>query len=120
MHNGKKAEIRAEPAPVQPIRGRTQHNVEPLSCGSSGVASNNFSYVDFLALVCPSAAALNDLLRLPDEFARKHYIKFSTAQSVCMCIPRKRAAPDASGHIPRRHQARIRASVLIPGPYYHS
>jgi len=45
---------------------------------------NNFAYADDFALVCPSAAALNDLLRVCEAFAVEHYVTFSTSKSVCM------------------------------------
>ena len=54
---------------------------------------NNFSYADDLALVAPSATALNDLLRICEHFASEHYIVYSTTKLVCMCIPPKRAPP---------------------------
>ncbi|KAK8371830.1 hypothetical protein O3P69_015708 [Scylla paramamosain] len=93
MHSGMNYRgIRADPAPVQPMRGLTQRNAERsrVGCHVANVAPNNFSCADDLTLVCPSAAALNDLLRICEEFASKHYIKFSTAKSVYMCIPPKR------------------------------
>lgn len=57
-----------------------------LGCHLAGVAANNFSYADDLAIVCPSASALNSLLRICDDFADEHYIVYSTAKSVCMCV----------------------------------
>ena len=58
-----------------------------VGCHIAGKAANNFGYADDLALVAPSAKALNSLLRLCDEFAVRNDIEFSTAKSVCMMIP---------------------------------
>ena len=43
-------------------------NRSRVGCHIAGVAANNFSYADDLALVCPSAAELNDLLQICEEF----------------------------------------------------
>ena len=37
-------------------------NGSVLGCHIAGTPANNFSYADDLAIVCPSAVALNDLL----------------------------------------------------------
>ena len=68
-------------------------NNSHIGCHIAGEPTNNFSYADDLALVSPSATALNDLLRICDNFANDHYIVYSTTKSVCMCIPAKRAPP---------------------------
>ena len=47
---------------------------------------NNFSYADDLALVAPSATALNQLLQTCKSFADDNYIIFSTTKSVCMAV----------------------------------
>ena len=47
---------------------------------------NNLSYADDLVLIAPSAAALNDLLKICDKFAIEHHIIFSGIKSVCMRI----------------------------------
>ncbi len=77
------------------MRGPTQRNAERsrVGCHIANEAPNNFSCADDLTLVYPSAAALNGLQRICEEFASKHYIKFSTAKSAYMCIPLKRAPP---------------------------
>ena len=61
-------------------------NDSRIGCHIANKAVNNFAYADDLAIVCPSASALNDLLRICEDFARHHYIQFSTNKSVCMNI----------------------------------
>ena len=57
-----------------------------VRCHVGDISMNNFSYADDLALIAPSAAALNDLLKICDKFASEHYIIFSNTKSVCMYI----------------------------------
>ena len=57
-----------------------------VGCHVGDIPMNNFSYADDLALIAPSAAALNDLLKICDKFASEHYIIFSNTKSVCMRI----------------------------------
>ena len=57
-----------------------------VGCHIAGTPANNFGYADDLALVAPSAKALNTLLYLCDEFAMKNDIIYSTVKSVCMRI----------------------------------
>ena len=64
-------------------------NGSGLGCHIAGTPANNFSYADDLAIVCPSAVALNDLLRVCEQFARDHYIVYNTTKSVCMCATPK-------------------------------
>ena len=61
-------------------------NESRIGCHIGNKVLNNFAYADDLAIVCPSASGLNDLLRLCEEFARRHYIQFSTSKSVCMNV----------------------------------
>ena len=58
-----------------------------MGCYISEKPVNNFSYADDLALVAPSAAALNNqLLQTCESFAKDNYIIFSTTKSVCMSV----------------------------------
>ena len=57
-----------------------------VGCHIGGLPANNFYYADDLALVCPSAGALNVLLRVCERFATSHFIMYSTAKSVCTCM----------------------------------
>lgn len=52
---------------------------------------NNFSYADDLVLICPSASALNDLLRICEKFGQANYILYNVTKTECMCIPPKNA-----------------------------
>ena len=61
-------------------------NNSGIGCHIAGKISNNFAYADDLAIICPCASALNELLSVCDGFARDHYITFSTSKSVCMCV----------------------------------
>ena len=61
-------------------------NSAKVGCYVSDRPVNNFSYADDLALVAPSATALNLLLETCDSFAKDNYIIFSTTKSVCMSI----------------------------------
>ena len=61
-------------------------NESRIGCHVSNVPVNNFAYADDFALVCPSATALNDMLRVCESFAADHYILFSTTKSVCLNI----------------------------------
>ena len=61
-------------------------NRSGVGCHVAGQIMNNFSYADDMALVCPSATALNELLARCDAFAQEHYIIFSTSKTVCMSI----------------------------------
>ena len=57
-----------------------------VGCHIANKALNNFAYADDLALIAPSAPAMNELLRICDEFAIENYIKFNTSKSVAMLI----------------------------------
>ena len=57
-----------------------------VGCHVGEKPMNNLSYADDLALVAPSTAALNDLLKICDTFAAENYIIFSSTKSVCMRI----------------------------------
>ena len=61
-------------------------NETKVGCYVSNRPVNNFSYADDLALIAPSATALNQLLKTCELFARENYIIFSTTKSVCMSI----------------------------------
>ena len=61
-------------------------NGTKVGCYISNRPFNNFSYADDLALVAPSATALNQLLKTCESFASDNYIVFSTTKSVCMSI----------------------------------
>ena len=57
-----------------------------VGCHVAGVPMNNFSYADDIAIVGPSAKAVNKLLEVCDSFANRHDIMFSTTKSVCMLV----------------------------------
>ena len=61
-------------------------NDSGIGCHIGGIPMNNFSYADDLAIVSPSASALNELLKLCEGFADDHHVIFNTVKSVCMCI----------------------------------
>ena len=56
-------------------------------CHIGGNPSNNFSYVDDLAILAPSARALNELLRVWDEFAKEKLIEYSPTKTVLLLVP---------------------------------
>ena len=59
-----------------------------IGCHIGGAPANNFSYADDLAIVAPTARALNKLLEICVEFAQLNYIEFSAAKSVVlMTVP---------------------------------
>ena len=60
-----------------------------LGCHIGGAPTNHFAYADDLALVAPTAGALNKLLRICEEFSNEHYIEFSPTKSVCLLISPK-------------------------------
>ena len=45
------------------------------------------SYADDLVLICPCAAALNDLLVICNDLAITNYMSFNTKKTECMYIP---------------------------------
>ena len=55
-----------------------------IGCHVGGEAINNFSYADDLAIVCPNAVAVNDMLRICEKFAKDNYVLFSNKKSKCM------------------------------------
>ena len=57
-----------------------------IGCFIGGEPANNYGYADDLALIAPSAKALNSLLKICDDFALRNDITYSTAKSVCMLI----------------------------------
>ena len=61
-------------------------NRTKVGCHIYNTPVNNFSYADDLALVAPSATALNQLLQTCESFANENYIIFSTTKSVCMSV----------------------------------
>ena len=62
-----------------------------LGCHIAGKAVNNFAYADDLALIAPTARALNDMLKICDKFADNHDVIFSTSKSVAMFLSSKRS-----------------------------
>ena len=64
------------------------HNLDSgkVGCHLGDKPMNNLSYADDLVIIAPSAAAMNELLRICDNFAVEHHIVFSTIKSVCMRI----------------------------------
>ena len=57
-----------------------------VGCHIANEAANNFSYADDMAVVAPSATALNELLRICELFAINHYIEYNVNKSVCLTI----------------------------------
>ena len=57
-----------------------------VGCHIAGMPANNFGYADDLALIAPSVKALNKLLSICDEFAKRNDVLYSTEKSVCMMI----------------------------------
>ena len=66
-------------------------NAARTGCQLAGSTANNFAYADDLALLAPTARALNDLLKICEVFAAENYIVFNTLKSVCMLVPALRA-----------------------------
>ena len=66
-------------------------NAAGTGCQLAGTTANNFAYADDLALLAPTARALNDLLKICEVFAVENYIVFNTLKSVCMLVPALRA-----------------------------
>ena len=61
-------------------------NASNIGCHVANKPLNNFSYADDMALVCPSACALNRMLRLCEKLAVRHYITYSVTKSECMVV----------------------------------
>ena len=57
-----------------------------IGCHIAGEPANNYGYADDLALLAPSAKALDKLLAICDNYATDNDIIFSTEKSVCMLI----------------------------------
>ena len=57
-----------------------------LGCHIGGEPVNNFSYADDLAIVAPTARALNAMLAICSDFAQNNYIEFSASKSVVLVI----------------------------------
>ena len=55
-----------------------------FGCHIGDTPMNHFAYADDLALVAPTARALNRLLEICQDFASDHFIAFSTSVTVCM------------------------------------
>ena len=55
-------------------------------CHIAGKAAKDFSYADDLALVAPTARALNQLNAICESFSVVNYVKYITSKTVCMCI----------------------------------
>ena len=54
---------------------------------------SNFSYADDMAVVCSSAFALNEMLKLCEGLAARHYVEYSTSKSECMTITPQHCRP---------------------------
>ena len=70
-----------------------------MGCQIGGDPVNNFSYADDLAILAPSAAALNQLLQICNEFAEENLIEFSPTKTVVMRIPPPRCKLQARPNI---------------------
>ena len=57
-----------------------------LGCYIGGRPSNNFSYADDVAILAPTARALNGMLSICNEFAKENLLEFSPVKSVVMRI----------------------------------
>ena len=57
-----------------------------LGCHIGGQPVNNFSYADDLAIVAPTARALNAMLAICGDLAERNYIEFSVAKLVVLMI----------------------------------
>ena len=57
-----------------------------VGCHVGGKSSNNFSYADDLAVIAPTAKALNELLGICESFASQNYIEFSPTKTVVMLV----------------------------------
>ena len=66
-------------------------NAAKTGCQLAGTPTNNFAYADDLALLAPTARALNDLIKVCEVFAAENYMVFNTMKSECMCVPSLRA-----------------------------
>ena len=58
-----------------------------VGCHIGGESLNNFSYADDLAILAPSAGALNCLLQICTAFAEENLIKYNPTKTVVMLIP---------------------------------
>ena len=61
-------------------------SLSKIGCHIDGTCFNHLAYADDLALLAPSAKALNKLLSLCEEFAEEHYVIFSPTKTVCMVV----------------------------------
>ncbi|KAK2717321.1 hypothetical protein QYM36_006190 [Artemia franciscana] len=57
-----------------------------IGCFIGGVIFNSLSYADDLVILAPTAAALNHVLSICDEYASANNIVFSTAKTQCMAF----------------------------------
>ena len=62
---------------------------------------NHFSYADDLALVAHTARAINNLLRICEEFFDEHYIVFSPTKLVCLVVFTKGCKLDSAPKVYR-------------------
>ena len=60
-----------------------------IGCHIGRKPLNNFSCADDLAILVPSASALNERSAVCDDFAKKNLIEFSAAKSVGLLVPPK-------------------------------
>ena len=60
-----------------------------IGCSIGDAPMNLFAYAGDLAVVAPTARALNKLLEVCQNFASEHFIIYSVSKTVCMVIPSK-------------------------------
>ena len=61
-----------------------------IGCNFNGTFINNLAYADDMTVIAPCASALQKLLNICDDFARRHDISYNVKKSVCMCIPTRK------------------------------
>ena len=70
-----------------------------IGCHIGGEPLNNFSYADDLAILAPSAGALNCLLQICTDFAEENLIKYSPTKTVVMLIPAPRCKVETKPNV---------------------
>ena len=74
------------------------HSQSKLGCHVGGSSASNFSYADDLAVLVPTARALNVPLVLCNVFGKKNLLEFTPLQSaVLLILPRGYSRPRPPG-----------------------
>ena len=84
---------------VDGLNGRL--STSRLGCHVRSMPSNNFSYADDLAILAPTATAINMLLEICQAFARENLIEFSPHKTVVLLVE------------PLKHRVKCKPNVYL-------